>query len=835
MALHVDVPVVSVLLWPIDPEAAIRAPWAMTEVFAGHFRAGSDGGQGAGQSSPAFASLEYKGQPAFKTIDGDLQFLQFARGGRVYSGVPAALKSDPSNEQCGFTCKLRVERLQNRMRSEAFAALAPQSPAGQPVLLWVAEQGRNWETIIPARVPLCASVRHLDTLPNQAVKIKTAKSWDANRGFEAVFDLDGAAWGHEGAQATRLTWGDKWAVVFRGQGANVFPSFERRRTGVWEQVRVLRDNAPLDYAFWTSTHTLRVLRSGGYLVIELDGVAYWTLEIEGAGTTEHAVAASWPRTPLRLSVWGADCALQVHRLTGDAPPDKKGVVKPIELSFERDVPAPYARPGAAAPFKATGTKVIEKDGLKMLLLGDGLDRVVIEGEWAGDVASYKMTMRCTSTDAPFLSAFVCNFPSPARTPAPEPVEVRNALSLLSVDTGDPENLPDAEATFTLAGTLMDKVPGWDTAVLPFRPCLIRAKYPGDATWQPLFRGFLMPQDQTRDTWNAFDVPLRARGPLIRLMAPAALIDERFAPLDIHQLNTRRDLFGCEAVKELLRVELGDSWVERFNGNGDPFRYTRSPFPLLSTSNAAFFKSTLAPKGVGGFDLTPPFGSDLKRWIDTISGFDHAVWFFDAQDDCFCYGRIPEFLRVRSAAVHVVTEDMPLSTDTTKTFPLLSSLMKSGLLEKNINDVRVWMPPAPGAEAFQPGLYTGRAGDDDPTSLDPLSVVQSWVRSLLLKPEFVKLSVVASNYPAILAYLTWMTFKGRPPARLDATFDTGFLGPRWGEILHLPTGFKGPRNGGTPEDWMIVKVVHRFSFKGDTKRFSTVLTTRSLGALDALIV
>lgn len=837
MAIHAEVPLVSLQLWPVDPDASIRAPWALNEVFAGHFRAGSDGGQSSNPGEPGFESRQYDGQKAFTSFDDRLQFVRFTRDGLIKRGVGEALACDPNLELCGLTVRLRDVPLQNRMNSEALGALAPQSPAKAPVLLWQAEQGGHWETVIPARAPLCAGVHHLDTLPNQAVKIKTVERWPQNAGFRADFDLDGTAYGHQGEQALRLSWGDKWSIVFGGQGAQKFPTLERRKTGEWATTRVLNAGVALDANFWRSSHELVVARLGGRLSIALDGVEYWVQEFPGDATAGQAVHASWPAAPLRLSVWGADCTLQVHRTTGETgQTDDKGKAVLVHSTFTREVPAPtLAPPGADFDFELRGAKTQSKatafGPLRSRLHGEGLDRVSVKGGWSGDKASYTATLSCSATEAPLLCAFAVAFPSRAHTLAPAPVEVRAALSNLSFDSGDPENLPDAEISFSLAGPLKHLCPGWDTAVLPYRPVLLRAKNPGDENWTTLFRGYLMPEDATRNTWNAFDVPLRARGPLVRLSEPAALVDERFGPLDVLAGGNTGELFGCEAVRELLRIELGEAWVEGFNGNGDVFRFLRDPYPLLSPGGTGFFTATQTPLQKGSSYLPPPFGSDLKHWIDTLAGYDSAVWFFDAQDDCFCYGRIPEFWRARRQKVHVAREDAPARVDTTRTWPLLSSLRKSGLLEKAPNDVRVWSVPAPGAEGRSPALMMGRAGDADPHSLDPLSRAQSWTRTLLEKPDFVKAGVVPDDYAQRLAFHIWQSFEGRPPARLDAEFETGFLGPRWGELLHLPTGFAGPRGQGAPEDWMILKVNHKWNFNGDANRFSTTLTARTLSALE----
>jgi hypothetical protein len=179
---------------------------------------------------------------------------------------------------------------------------------------------------------------------------------------------------------------------------------------------------------------------------------------------------------------------------------------------------------------------------------------------------------------------------------------------------------------------------------------------------------------------------------------------------------------------------------------------------------------------------------------------------------------------------IVSEDAPpADVTTTPEWPLLSSLQLSGLLEMPFNEVRVLSPPAKGMEQISPGFYMGRAGESDEDSLDPLSVAQSGRRTYLIKADFIKEGTVNQNYVSDLAHTIWRGLEGKPPKRLDLHFDTGFLGPRWGELLTLPGGFAGPQNDGQSEDWRILQVKHRGAKSGNGNRFETTITTRSLSA------
>lgn len=835
MAISYEVPLLSVLISPVGSNGGGGA-FTVSETYAGLFSLRSDGGVGSG--GDGFESLQFQGQDAFKSLTGPLEYLAFKNDGTLARGVGAAVDSRPDKELCGLTAQLRSVLLQNRMAGENLLR-APPSPKDAPVLLWRAEQGEAWKTIIPDRSPIVASVRHQTAPINRTVKLRSEKTWDASRGFVAEFDMGGVPQGHTSEPAVRFSWGDKFSLVFRGIGASKRPVLEQRKDAKWVQLNVLWDAAPLDAQFWNSIHTLRVYRCGGRMIYQLDALTLWIRELMDVGLESQIVGVKWPKAPLRLSVFGADCALQIHELTGETGQnDAKGQPKFIEVEIERTVPMPEAAPiGQTVGFKTSGYGVNPAplfDGeLKTLLRGDVLDRVKIEGEWEANSLNYSAKLTCSSIEAPLLCSFAAQFP-PQAGAAHTWIEFAAAASNCTVDSGDPERLPLSEASFNFSRKMLDKlVPNWKTALLPYRPVVIRAKYQGDPEWTPLFRGYLTPESASRDTWGDYEIPMVALDPLVRLKAPAALIDERFGPLDLQLGEDYEELFGVQCVKHLLEVELGAQWVANFNGDGDLFRYLpNSPYPLMSRQAGGFFTGIQAPQ-TGSWQLPAPYGEDLLNWINALAEFDVAVWFYDASEDAFCYGTLFDFLSERGAKAWAIPETAPPSEiDTTKDFPLLSSLAISGLLEKAYNEVRVWGANSDETKGLAPSFIMGRAGDPpDPTSLDPLSVAQSWRRTYLQKPDFVKQGTATNEYANLLARTIWRQFEGKAPRRLDATFDTGFpLKARWGEILRLPASFLGPQYGGQSEDFRILQVKHSFDFSGGGgNRFSTSITTRSLSA------
>ncbi|RYX80173.1 hypothetical protein EON83_29790 [bacterium] len=854
MSLNAQAPLVSVLVWPIDPEAAKHTPWTLSENYAGCFQAGSDGGAADDAGLPGFQSLQFPNQPTFANLEGSVDFVRFTAEGRVERGTPAALQANPNKELCGLTVRLRLESLTNKMSEEPRTTKAPTLPTDKPFLEWGAEAG-NWETVMPARSPFASSVQPCDIVVGRAYRIKTSQPWDANRGFLMQWDHDGVTYEYKNAPAIRLSWGDTWSLVFRGLSNDAYPTLECRTNGEWQCVRILRDCPPLDQKFWTSPHSIHVQRLAGRMCINIDGIEYGLVAPSPEGQSADKPQLSWPRAPLRVSVVGAVVMLRAHRLTGDSTERAEdGTALPLQVSFDRMVPAPGSPPteqGELA-FEATGSEASgnipdssegeeeapDTPKVKTRLLGAGLENVKISGTWQQTTAIYSAVMQCTSTTAPLLSGMVAEFvPSLAYSPH-DAIEIRPAVSSLSIDSGDPENLPDSEATLTLSHPLLKQlVKDWDKAILPYRPILIRAKYP-DALdsndWITLFRGYLTPDNRSREIWNDKDIPLTARGPLVRLSNPAALIDERFAPLDLQLSAQKSQLWGAEAAKYLLNIELGPQWTNNFNETGNPFQYLpEGHYPLLDTQSGGYFDAIQAPPS-GNWRFPPPFGDDLKSWLDSIAKYDYAVWFFDATKGAFFYGRIVEMFVERGAVPwHIPETAPPITTHTTTEWPLLSRLQQSGLLEQAYNDIRVWGAAAKGGEGLTPSFIMGRAGDSNPNSTDPISVVQSWRRTRLEKPDFVKEGVVDTAFANALANSIWQEYEGRPPLRMEVEFETGLLeytrAPRWGEILHLPTGFNGPHDNGQPESWRILRVQHSFDFTGSNNRFSTTLTTRTLSA------
>ncbi len=843
MAISAQAPFVSVLVWPVDPEAGNYIQWTLSENYAGCFQVGSDGGADDGAGIPGFQSLQFPNLPALINLQGDIDFVRFTPEGLIQRGPTAALQTKPDDELCGLTIPLHRELLQNRLEKELRQNKAPYLPGTAPQLIWETKEG-EWETTIRPRSPFAQTIHTYGLGPDRVAKISTKKPWDANRGFRANWDFGGVIYEHKSDPAVRISWGDKWSLVFRGNGADAHPSLERRqKNGEWGCVRVLREYGPLDEDFWGGSHTVGVIRLGARMSVQVGAFEYGIAETSPDDQSNKPIEATWPSAPLRVSVWGVDVLVSVDRVTGDSPTlDKKGRPVPWGATFTRAVPAPGLPPLGKnqLAFKATGSSVSGDSSsagargavnVRTCLLGTELDRIGISGIWEGNVAVYAVSMQCTSTTAPLLSSFMAEFLPLPTLALPAPIEVRPALSSLSVDTGDPETLPDSEASFSLSHPLLEQlVPDWKNAILPYRPVLIRAKYESDEEWTTLFRGFLTPDSITREGWNDKQLPLVARGPLLRLSEPAALVDERFGALDVQLNGDKTKLWGAEAVQRLLTIELGQGWTYNFNGNGDPMRYLADDhYPLLSKDGDSYFYATNAPRS-GAWYLPPPFGSDLKSWLNTLAKYDDAVWFFDAASNAFYYGRIVEMLAERGQTLWSVPETKPSPlTHTTRDWPLLSKLEKSGLLEQAFNDVRVWGGAPKGEEGYSPSFIMGRAGDTDPTSLDPISVAQSWRRTKLEKPDFVKLGIVDTDYANGLAFSIWQQYKGRPPVRMEAEFETGFLGPRWGEILHLPTGFDGPHDAGQAENWRILRVKHAFDFTGSENRFSTTITTRTISA------
>jgi hypothetical protein len=824
MALEPVQPLLSVLITPIDPHPANRRSIAITEQYGSLFRTGSDGdGTASTSSSQDLSSLQYKGQSAFDSISGPLQYIRFVNDGTVQFGTQAAVDSHPSVELCGLTARLRSVSLQNRMKGEDMER-APTSPENEPVLWWRSEQGNRWKTIVPARSPVVAAVRH-DGAANQTVKTRTDLVWDENCGFETSLDLGGIPQEHAGEGRLRFSWGDKYSLFMHGQGADVYPTLERRQNGQWEQILVLNRGGAIGAQFWKSRHMLKLKRCCGRMLIDLDGQSYWVRETTLVGGESVPKRVTWPAAPLRLSAVGVDCALQVNLLTGNDPTRNVfGIPLPIEVNFSRSVPMPDTAPiDSPQTFAIDGEKLLKKGSNRALLRGDYLDCVRITGAWQGSTLNYDAKLTCTPTEAPLLSTLGLSFPPLNTTPVPEPLEFVKAISSLNVEAGDPNLAANSEASFTLSRSQLDSlVPNWQSALLPFRPVSIRTKMPGDSEWTQIFRGYLLPESVERQQWGDYEIPVIAHGPLMRILKPAALVDERFGPLDLLLDDDREQLYGCEAVRYLLETELGKSWTANFNGNGDTFRYAGAkPRALMSSVGADFFSGTQAPQS-GGWRLPAPFGQFLSTWIDELAKIDYAVLHYDAQEDSFNYGKIVEFLRAREAKVWTVPEDA--------SFPLISSLTLSGLQDEVPNENRVWGETNDETKGLSPSFIMGRYGDSDVNSTNPYSVAQSWRRTLLIQNPAFKTGIIDNAYANSLAYWSYRDRGLRPAQNLDLQFNTGFLEPRWGELLTLPTGFVGPRYGGTESTWRIVGVKHSFSLSGDgTDRFKTTINTRALSA------
>lgn len=809
-------PTLKVTIDPIDPNAGFDMPTTIIESFAGLLKAGfGDIATSDASTDSSFAAQDWSLQTALYNVSGPLEWVRLASGGRLYRGIVAAKDSQLDREICGFTVALRKIRTWNKMVSEPIETLAPRIPADAEILQWKAKQGSSWETVLPAKDDAVTLVRHRHTPSNTTVKVVTDKSLAKGEGFEMVLDMGGIASSHRGEPAMRVMWGNSISIVFRGKGLKPRPQIEIRERGKWNVQMVLVDSPALDDLFWKTRHLLRVYRLGGQVVVELDGIGYHFLQFDASGDRSVPIPATWPKAPVEVSIVGPYCLIGLSRLSGETAGGA-----PLVAQYSRLIGAPKRISGGVS-FGAKGERPVKVGTTVSMLLGDMLDNIEINGTYqAAGVINYTCKLICDEFNAPLLCAFASRIPGSPSLAPPPPVDVSRAVNEWQVVSSDPESGQDGEATFSLSRSLLLKlVPNWENVIVPYRGVTISLKPAGGAE-VVLFRGWIKP--------NNFDVKDNAEqtigvvcGDVIseRLNLESALVDERFAPIDLSLDDRRSAIWGAEAVRDIIGTILGPAWSTTFN-DGNPFKYCAPGTPPLldnqqGTGGLAF---VLGIPQKSNFYFPPPFGDSTISFINTIAEYDSAVLYYDPIFDRLYYGDPVEILIERGATVHVVSPDF------------IATLSNQAEFEQSYNDVRVWGPNDPSIEAFQPSLLMGRAGDSGDFSLLPTSRAQSWTRTLLFRPEYVRLGIADQQHVQEVAFYRWLEQEGRVPARFSLDFDTGFLGPRWGEKIKFPAPGDAYTELADLPERRITKVIHGGSLTGQgNPRFQTTIEARSLTA------
>ena len=853
-AVHSEV---RVWVWPLDPDAAYRTPVALHDSYSGLIS--PDRGEGGeGSSATGFEALEWQGQQYIKNVSGPMEWVRFVggdRSGRIERGVRAAAASNPQKELCGWTVRPAFQRVHSTIEDPAKPPgspdydLRPRLPQGEPVLHWFTQQGDKWERVIPLRSPQWAGLHHRAAPANRTVKVRS-EQWGADEGVSWSLDCDGVAWGHTSEPAIRLEWGNSWSLVFRGIGKTARVQLERKGADKnaqlrWRLIRRFDDASALDEKWWKSRHVVTVYIQAGLLIVEIDGETWWVGQTKkGANNSPTFSPVTWRASPLRVSNFGADVVIQFAKLSFDR-----------EVNFDREVPA-AAPPSSAVEWECKSDEITRiplpnetsvTTGIsffdevinallakgKAQMLGTDLERTTINAKWhesengIGRI-DYSVKLRGTREIAPVLMSFAAQFPPTAPAPPPAPVNLRMAMDSLEVESGDPESLPSAQAKLEVSVEMLKRhVPGWEAAILPFRPILIESDVNNDGNWARDFFGYLLPDGGSSDGFNNQHFSITAIDPRIRLREPAALVNERYAPLDLDLHEHGGNLYGGQCFQKLIGYELGSDWAGALNGNGDWSRYLpRNHYPLKSSSGNDYFRSTNQPTKAG-FDLVPPFGSDVEKWADTLGEADYAAWFYDPAmgpteggRGAFVYGHSNLIFAERGQKIHTLHETTSgidvTQDDRLSAWPILSAYSAQGLLEKSYTRVAVWGKSPEGSyENYVPSIFTGLATTPLPAT-DPLSEIASWPRWLLVRQEFIG-SMAFDAYAQSLAQTIWREFEGRAPRRFDFTLNDQILPARWGEKLLWRS-----------EELRVLRTKKTWKFGPNAER-STHVTARALSA------
>lgn len=249
---------------------------------------------------------------------------------------------------------------------------------------------------------------------------------------------------------------------------------------------------------------------------------------------------------------------------------------------------------------------------------------------------------------PFVHGVVVRYPSTWDDLRNDGMLLTPALLDLTVDIADPTLAPGTVVNATLRRDLLPSCPTIDDAGI--EGAVVGSDWPDYLAkyhqcklilgWYSESGGVL--SVEAADTWCVLDgyvwtvdhqlpgfgenvMQVEFRDPIVRLQAPAGIIDSRFGPGDAVlfnkvALNGQPQLYGRELVAYILGVVLGDAWAAQLQvsnslqaGSG---HYDLVTYKML----------TEAPFG-GGFYYPPPWGQSALDWIKTIAETDYAVFYF----------------------------------------------------------------------------------------------------------------------------------------------------------------------------------------------------------------
>lgn len=391
---------------------------------------------------------------------------------------------------------------------------------------------------------------------------------------------------------------------------------------------------------------------------------------------------------------------------------------------------------------------------------------------------------------PFVHTVVVNYAQGGRKKSLAPLNIRPAVTRANEQAEDPILSPGPVWRLSVAREALPDCPlangirvgdAWQAYFQRYHPAVIDVRWRlSDGTSTRTYRRFdgwiwsRNPELSGAPASRTADVELRDH--TARLMRPAAVVDERFTPLDMllyqqaqqAKAGGRPALYGWQCVQYMLETLLGPNIAATMEHYMPDDWYS-----LLD------YRIVVGDMPSGGLLFPPPWGQSVWDWIQRICDIDFAVFFFGgsmagANRLAPIYGNYFEI--VRAAPTHTLYD-----IDTNEP---LAGMQINQATEADVNRVLVWGHFPSASQAYRDiipaiGLISAEARIEDSSPIPEQNISRTWERTLVKEGTQFWLPRIAQ----VIAHLTLRLYLGVEVARYSV-HTRGIEDLWWGQKVRI---------------------------------------------------
>ena len=569
----------------------------------------------------------------------------------------------------------------------------------------------HWETVVDAQAPRRQRVFHSCQAPDDVVWVETVAPWEENLGFEIdLTDLQ-IARGQKGQARIRIEWGGLFSVVLRDGAA---PTFEKRlsasekaaqnpardelpgpvkgalpepSTGApptWKTPLELGRGGPVN---WDKINRLRVgiERIAGRVRLtvrfgDANPAVYDIINRRDAPNSPanenggfEAVAAAWPRAPIRVSFSG----VSAHMGGGE--------LRALDVKTGLGLQGRYAR-----RLRTPGKQNLQSG------VSGGVDPRLHPMGWARDQTSVQilaaqiynrqvgrglyeralayvceLSASPDGKDVPLLTNIPFGWEGLYQYDERAPLDITPAcVGSARIQTGQPPDVPTSEMSLKVDDVILRQLalPG-DAAAGTYRNYVskyhrirLRARWNysdgSQDEYETLFDGAIYSPARNTARLLQQDLSLTCRDRIMRCSKPWAFIDQKYRAggfLLAEKTNKARRngpggafaFWGVELIHDILRITFGDEVANSLNGGvdaGDPDARTNGMLRFCPANQPPIFESghdvtgLIALQGpfsnqgrsipmTGQLMFPPPYRQSAIDWIRQIAALDQLVFYW----------------------------------------------------------------------------------------------------------------------------------------------------------------------------------------------------------------